>query len=378
MSFFLTCFLSGLRTQLSRRRSWLLLLMLPLAGFGAGHLFSAEEVSAPVQVGVVLPGEGGAEFWSRLEARSGLAAVFRAAQREQAERQVAAGRWDCALVLPEDFKDRLARRELDGLFTLLIGPASAAYPLVRETAAACAAQCISPGIAEDYLLDSGIVEEQSVEAVRPRLQETLLERDRVLVTLETADGRPLDPIVLADRGTDRLLTGLTAILLLIWVLFTAMDLGQWMDSSFARRLIPLRGRTAAALPRLAGALCPAACSGVLALLAAEQPAGCILALIPYLGFWGALAMLLARCRGAWTALPVLMPFVPVLGLLLSPVLLDLSLLFPAAAPAVRWNPVTLYLRACSGAWADALLLAGAAALILGLSAALDLRGHRTQ
>ena len=77
---------------------------------------------------------------------------------------MAAGRWDCALVLPEDFEDRLTRLEVDGLFTLVTGPGSAVYPMVRETASACVAELISPGMAEDYLLDSGIVTEDQVEA----------------------------------------------------------------------------------------------------------------------------------------------------------------------------------------------------------------------
>ena len=39
-------------------------------------------------------------------------------------------------------------------------------------------------------------------------------------------------------------------------------------------------------------------------------------------------------------MPALLPFAPALGLLLSPVLLDLSLLFPALGPVIRWMPVT--------------------------------------
>ena len=80
-------------------------------------------------------------------------------------------------------------------------------------------------------------------------------------------------------------------------------------------------------------------------------------------FWGALALLLARCGAVWSALPAAVPFVPVLALLLSPVLIDLSLLFPALAPAVRWSPVSLFLRSCGGSWGDGLLLAAVGAVI---------------
>lgn len=369
MSFFLTMLRAGLGARLSSWRTWLLLTLLPLATFGASRLLPAEEVSTPVQVGVVLPEEGGLDLWARLEERSGLVVTFHRAGYGRAERQVAAGQWDCALVLPEDFEARLARQETEELFTLLVGPGSAVYPMVRETVSACVAELISPSMAERYLLDSGISGEEELEDVRPRLQETLLDQDRVLVSMETVTGRPLDPIALADSGVSNLLTGLTAILLLIWVLLTAMDLGRWLDSPFARRLIPLRGTLPLLLPRLMAALVPALAAGALALLAVEDAPACILALFPYLLFWGGAALALALCRPAWEALPAALPFVPVLGLLLSPVLLDLSLLFPALGPVIRWAPVTLYLRACGGSWGDGLALAAGGAAILALTIA---------
>lgn len=368
MKFFLTSLTGHLQERLTSWRTWTLLILFPLAMFAAARLLPAQEVSAPVQVGVVLPEEGGEDFWRRLEKRSGLVVSFQLASYDTAERQVAAGLWDCALLLPEDFEARLKRQELEGLFTLLIGPGSTVYPIVRETAAACAAECVSPQMAEQYLLNSGILEAEELNTVRPRLEQALPEGERVLVSLETVDGTPLDPLVLADSGVSNLLAGLTAIVLLIWVLFAAMDLGRWLDAPFARRLTPLRGGLALLLPRLAGELCPALCAGMLALLAAGGTPACLMVLIPYLMFWGAAALAAAQCRPLWSALPALMPFVPALCLLLSPVLLDLSLLFPTLAPVIRWMPVTLYLRACGGAWQDGLVLAfgGGGLLLLSL------------
>ena len=236
--------------------------------------------------------------------------------------------------------------------------------MVRETAAAALAQCVSPTVAERYLLRSGIADQDTIGAMRPRLQEVL--EERVLIAMETADGRPLDPIALADSGRDQLLAGLTAILLLIWALLIAMDLGRWLDSPFARRLAPLRRIGWLMLPRLGAALIPALLAGWLALLAAGLP-GYVLPLIPYLLLWGGVGALLARRRALWSALPALLPFVPVAGVLLSPMLLDLSQIFPALAPAVRWDPITLYLRAGSGQWQDGALLAALAAVLLLLS-----------
>lgn len=364
MSFFLALFQSGLRTQAGRLRTWALLFLLPLMIFGTRTLLPAQEVSTPVQVGVVLPETGGEEFWSRLNSRSGLVVTFYETGLNQARRQVATGQWDCALVLPEDFSLRLSRQDTYQLFTLLTGPGSTVYPMVRETVSACVAECISPGIAERYLLDSGIA--GGSDSMLPRLNEVLPEQDRVLISMETADGRPLDPLVLADSGVSSLLSGLTAILLLIWTLLTAMDLGRWLDSPFAQRLAPLRGTLPLLLPRLGASLAPILCSGALALLAAGMAPACMLALTPYLLFWGAAALALARLRPLWSALPAVLPSVPVLALLLSPVLLDLSLLFPALGPLIRWTPITLYLRACGGSWGDGLVLAAGGAAILAV------------
>lgn len=373
MSFFTAQLRQSLLAQLGSRRTWLLAALLPLITFGVRLALPPSEAAAPVQVGVVLPREGGREFWEKLEERSGLVTVFLPAEEEEARRQVASGRWDCALILPGDFDQRLEELDTYGLFTLLTGPGSTVYPMVREAAASCVAELAAPAVAEGCLLDSGIVNREELEQVRPRLEKELEDRDRVLVRLETADGRALDPIQLADSGIDSLLAGLAAVALLIWALLAAMDLGGWLDSPAARRLRPLRGAQALLLPRLAGALCPALCSGALALLALERPLACLLALVPYLLFWGAAALALARWRPAWTALPVLMPFVPAAALLLSPVLVDLSLLFPALGPVSRWMPVTLYLRACRGSWGDGLALAAAGGGALVLLWALDRR-----
>ncbi len=367
MRFFFLSFRSALRGNLSKWGQWILLLLLPLLTFGGKSLLPAQEVSTPVQVGVVLPEKGGEDFWRLLKERDGLVVTFHPCDFEKARQQVAAGQWDCALVLPQDFAKRLARQDTLELITLLIGPGSTVYPMVRETACACAAQCISPDVAQRYLLDSGILKEEEIDAVRPRLQKTLLEQDRVLVSMETLDGRPLEPFTLADSGVSDLLVGLTAILLLIWALLTAMDLGRWLDTPFARRLRPVRRTAVLLLPRLAAATAPVLCAGALALLAAEHPLPAILALLPYLFFCGAAALLLAQYRPLWGALPALLPLVPAAGLLLSPVLLDLSLLFPALGPVIRWMPVTVYLRACGGSLPDGLMLAAGGGVCLALA-----------
>lgn len=367
----------SLKTVLTTRwRSWLLLLLVPLLILGVRRFLPTEETGAPVQVGVSLPRQGGEEFWNRLETRSGMAVSFLQADTEKARRQVAMGQWDCALLLPEDFDERLERRDTYQLITLLTGPGSTVYPMVRETAAACVIELVSPSVAEDYLLDSGVADENSIAVLRPRLHETLMDQERVLVTMETANGQPLDALTLADSGMDNLLSGLLAIVLLVYALFTAIDLGRWMDTPFARRMLPLKGALTLLAPRLAGAMLPALCAGTLGLLAAGSSWRRLPSLTVYVLFLGAMALAFVWCKTLLLALPVLMPFVPAAGLLFSSTLMDVSLLFPVLAPVVRWTPITLYLRACEGSWGDGLALAAAAAAILALLRAVD-RTNRT-
>lgn len=365
-------FAASLKTMLiTRRRGWLLMLLAPLLILCARRALPAKAAAAPVQVGVVLPAQGGQAFWARLEGRGGAAASFCLAEEEEARRQVASGQWDCALLLPDDLDERLARRDTARLITLLISSGSTAYPMVRETAAACVVELVSPGVAEGYLLSSGIADKDTVAAMRPRLRETLPGAGRVQVRLKTLDGRTLRAPELAANGLENLLAGLLAILLLVYALFAAIDLGRWLDTPFARRALTLQGPLALLLPRLAGAMLPALSAGLLALGAAGCGGRCLLPLLAYLLFLAALALLLARCRALCAALPVLMPFVPAAGLLLSPVLVDLSPFFPALAPVMRWAPVTLFLQGCAGRWQATLTLAAAAAGVPGLLCAAE-------
>ena len=59
MSFFGALFINALRANLASLRTWCLVLLLPLLTFGLARLAPAQELCAPVQVGVVLPEKGG-------------------------------------------------------------------------------------------------------------------------------------------------------------------------------------------------------------------------------------------------------------------------------------------------------------------------------
>ena len=336
----------SLRSQLRSGRFWLALLLAAASGCLVRGALPQEGGEGAVRVGMVLPAAGGEDFREALEARGGAAVRFIRADEETARRKVASGQWDCALVLPEDFPERLARSDLEDGVTLLTGPGSAAWPLVRETAAAVLLELASPGIAEDYLRASGIgAGSPEAEAL---LREVLPASRRVQIEAETLDGRPMGPLALAEEGLSRIFRGSLAAALLVWTLFAAVDLGRWRQTGPARRMRPCLGGALLALPRLLAALLPALLFGGAGLLAGGQGGSSVLPLLPYLAALGALALALSSSGPLWGALPAAIPFAAASAFVLSPVFVDMTLFFPRLRPLANWLPVTLYLRGCEG------------------------------
>lgn len=371
MRFQWNAFQTALGLQLRSWRTWLFVLLLPALVLLLLAVLPEQERAAPVQVGVSLPDEGGEAFWKLLEARSGVVVTFIRADEDTIAGKVASGQWDCGLLLPEDFPERLEALDTGRLVTLYVGDGSTVYPLVRETAAACLAELIAPGIAREYLLDSGIADENTIQDMSPRLEEILPDEDRVGISMTTLDGRALDALALADSTLADLLHGMIAIVLLLWMLFSAMDMGRWLDEPSTRRLCALRTPTELLLPRAAATAVPLLCSAGAALCLLPAEVRDPWSLLAYLAALSGLSFLAARVRQVWTAFPVLAPIVPVLCLLTSPILLDPAVLFPDAAALFRWTPVTLYLRASGGSGSAGAALWGCGAGALALSIALD-------
>lgn len=373
MRYCLTAFRYSLLQQLRSLKTWILLLLLSLLIAVLPGLLPQQERAAPVQVGVALPEEGGEAFWDLLQERSGAVITFIPADAATVEARVATGQWDCGLLLPEDFDKKLQSLSTHRLITMTVSDASAAYPLVRETVAAYVISLIAPDIARDYLTESGIAPEDTLPQLESVLEQVLPESERLLVTMTTPDGAALDPLTLADAGLAGLLRGLIAVILLVWVLMSAVDAGRWLETPAAARLRPLLGAATLLLPRILAAAVPALLSAGIALCLLGS--GNILPLLAYLAALCALALLAARIPAVWTALPPLMPFVPLLCLVLSPVLFDPASLFPALAPLSAAMPITLFLRACDGAWQAGLLLLGAGILLTAAAFLPDMK-HR--
>lgn len=332
----------------------------------------AQEAAAPVQVGVVLPDSGGEEFWALLQQRSGTVLTFHQTDADTADRNIAAGKWDCGIILSEDFARCVEAVDLDRAFTIRIGEGSAVYPLVREAVCACAIELIGPEIAADYLLDKGIVADMdTLEQIRPLLEQSLDASERVLIHLSTPDGQPMVPLTLAEQGVDLILCWVVSAVLLVWLLLCATDLARWLQTPAVARMRPLRSATCLMIAKIGA-------DGILALALACAAMtvlntgvfGCA-AVAGYGMFWFSAALLLAHFAAVSTVIPILVPFIMVVSFLMSSVLVDISLVVPQLSGIGRWLPCRLFLDACQGDPGKAALLSGGGAVCLLLCTGLD-------
>ena len=126
---------SGIRSSLVSRLKnpvfYVVVLIVAIVLIAMGRL-PAQDVSAPVQVGVVLPEQGGEAFWELLQQRSGTVLTFHKTDADTVDRNIAAGKWDCGIILAEDFDLRVETVDMSRAFTIRIGEGSTVYPLFRE------------------------------------------------------------------------------------------------------------------------------------------------------------------------------------------------------------------------------------------------------
>lgn len=362
MSYFLTCLRFNLLQRLSNLRTWFILLLLPALVLAANGLLPSWHGDVPVNVGVVLPENGGVEMWQLLETRNDDVLAFVLTDADTLDRNIAAGRWDCGIVLAADFDQKVSELDMDRIFTLRIGPGSTVYPLVKETISACAAQLISEDVARDYLADSEI----------PADQLWLNDPDRVVISMRTLDGAPIQAPELAVRGTQDFIRWLICVAILVRMLFGAADLAKWSHSPGMKRTSPLRAPLCTMAARgTADTLLLFFSASVAMLLLGDGLWGCI-AVLSYLTFWLLVSLLLAQFPKATMILHVFIPFAVVISLLMSSVLVDISLILPEMGKVIPWLPVTMFLEICRGSIKCCLFLfvGGCIALVIAWIASL--------
>lgn len=356
MMYFLTCLCLTLKQRLGSFRNWLILLFLPVLVLSANKVLPEWNGEATVCIGVVLPDSGGTQMWQLLENRNDDVLSFVLTDAETLDRNIAAGRWDCGIILAEDFDRKVSELDMDRIFTLRIGPGSTVYPLVKETISACAAQLVSRDIAQDYLFDSGIGNHDTLRLKEP---------DRVLVTMTTLEKQPLQVPELTISGTKDFLRWLICVSILVRMLFGAADLAKWSHSSGIKRTAPLRTPLCSMAARgIADALLLILSASSAMVFLGEGFRGCA-AVLGYVFLWLAFSLVLAQFPSITTVLPVFIPFGVVISFLLSSVLLDITLLFPQLSPVSRWLPVNMFLGACNGKFSNLIhLLIGSGIFLL--------------
>lgn len=341
MRYFL-CVISGSLSQRLRSvKFWLVLLLIPALILGLGSL-AGKEPPAHVTVGVALPESGAEALWALLSEHNDGILSFVTADADSIDRNVAAGKWDCGLILPEDFRERLERDELDKSITLRIGPGSAAYPIVQEVVSAYLAQLVSPAIAREYLQQSGIA--YSERELEKRQESIAAQTRQVGIAIKTLDGAPLQAPEMLRQGTGRLFRWLLCAVMMVRMLFAAVDLAKLAGSAAAKRFLPLRAGVSMLLAHsCADGLLTVLCGCVAAALLGGGVWG-IFAVAAYVLLWIPVSVLLAQFRWSSEFLPVWLPFASALSLLLSSALVDVSLLFPNLSALFQYLPCALFLR----------------------------------
>ena len=315
MRYFFRSFMLALGDTVRLPRDLIACAVLPLLAALFLLAVPSDELAAPVRVGVVSECEGDS-LSPLLEEYSGVIS-FVPAERETMEREVAVSRWDCGIIIPEDFAERVSELDTERLLTLVTGPGSTAYPIVREAVSACLARLIAPGMAGDYMESAGIV---------PSGIESGAERVDVIVV--TAEGAPSEPGKLAESVWSRLAMAALSAAAAVYVLLISCDVGLRYCGSAGRIERRLRPGTLVLLPRVLAPLVPLAAAVALSALILSDftlmaPLAELLALL------ASLSLLVSRIKGAPAALPVLVPFVPVVAFLCA-FLPRTWLLLPAA------------------------------------------------
>lgn len=313
-------FLLRSRQLLRQKLLWIPLALLVLIVF-AFRLLPQQELTAAVAVGVAVEDESGRPLQELLLAQSNELICFLPADRETIARNVSVSAWDCGLVIAADFDSRLQKLETDRIITLVIGPGSSVYPLVRESAAACLARLVTPYLAEKYLISRGM---DPLVSLPPA--------ERVDIQLRVLDGGVLEVEQTVQSLWSRLVLGMLSASSVLYTLLIAVDLGRWLNSPAGRMERRLRGTALCSLPRLAAALCPAAAG--LSLAAFALHAGELVAeLLAILAVCGAVGAVFCRGSLLWKLLPQLLPLLcpAVVLYALLPSRLPCSRLLPAAA-----------------------------------------------
>lgn len=323
--------------------------------------------AASIRVGVCLPDRDGEQILAMLQDDDTQIVEYISADEKTIDSKVLSGEWDCGLLFSEDFAERLAKMDLKKLVTIKIGPASTVYPIVQEAVSSGIMEWISPYMADAYLNRLEISDAPVIEVYSKWQQE----EQWVQVSMQTANGQSLQPVKVVKSVKQHIISGLAAVFTLVWGLYLTVDLGKWLQSSAAIRFSAIRPVTQLLLPKLTAGLLPVYIwgLGLLCVMSCDLMQWAAFSVFVLLIM--AIGLIIPRFPGLWQSVIALIPFLVIGSLLLEPVLLDVSFLFPELTAFTGWLPVSLCLGAYSGDLASFGMMMAECAILLVLSFALD-------
>ena len=377
MKFFAIAFALQLKRLLRRPATAVCLLALPVLVLAMG-LFLPRSAQTPVLVGVLLPNNSrhGAVIWQSLRSASNQDIQFlAAADKGQLKALVAAGRWECGSLLPDDLDKRLENGQLARLVTRVDSPATSLGGMLDWSVAAAILDSYAPTLANKGLAAAGVLPKEEA-AQHERLAAKLFAPQVLLkINVVPVNATSVPTVGGALLTAASLARGVVALLLLVFSSLCAVWFSGDRQTGFFQRLRPYSSTVWLYLPTLAAATVLHVAAGLLSLGLAmaffpayfggffAQAALLLLYMLPL----GAFSFLLAMLFSNRELLVCLLPFLLVACLLLCPVLVDLSAYVPALAMPSALLPPTAYLRAAAGMapfWH--MPLAAAAFLALGL------------
>ena len=217
-------------------------------------------------------------------------------------------------------------------------------------------------MAEDYLADSGIFFKEDM------LWQGLDDQHRVMISMTTPQGEPLEPLQVGTQGVRNFLCWLISVAILVWMLLSAYDLGRWCRSEAATSLLMLQPAFAVLWGRIAADWLLIALCGCCSMFLIGMGLPGVLAVIVYSLFWASAGMWMVRLSWLWKALPILPPFAVVMSLLLGGLLFDSAKLFPRLDWLLSRLPGAAFLQICQGNLSAAMLPILLSALFLLMTA----------
>jgi len=266
MRFFWNAFCLELKRQFCSVRGLLVLILLPALTLALQKALPDSAVSTPLVVAFVAEDEAGEDLYEILCENENSAVGFTLETADDGRNKVATGIYDCAIVCGEDFGEKLQAGETEKLIRVVISDNSVAYTVVEEAVAAAVIRLSAPMEAERYLLKKDIITETMVPGLQSRLNETLLDEERVHVLVRNENKEDLTVSAVAHNTLRRLLILPSLLILPVWLVFAVADAIKRVQSPFGKRLRSARPSTALLFPTLCALLVTMATALLLTIL----------------------------------------------------------------------------------------------------------------